>query len=179
MATVLALVGSMFTQAMTAATSAGSFLAANAGTIGTALSVGSTIYGGVRGYQSSKIESGLMKEKGDNELAAAQREAQRKRRETNLLLSRQQAVAAASGAGAKDPSVMSVMAKTEAEGNYNAQLDMYNGLVSRADLYREAAVTRSEGKSKLFGSLLDAGSTIYSGMAKRKRESSAGDNYVY
>jgi len=179
MAEVLALVGTLFSQAMTAVTSAGSFLAANAGTIGTALSVGSTIYGGIRANQTAKAESKELQKKGDRELAASQREADRRRRETNLLVSRQQAVAAASGAGASDPSVKAVMEKTQAEGDYNAQLDMYNGLVSRADNYHDAAVTRSEGKSKMWSSFIDAGNTIYSNVADRKRRSSGGDAYVY
>jgi len=179
MAEVLALVGSLFTKAITAASTAGSFIAANAGTIGNALTVGSTIYGGVRGYQASKQEAKGLQAKGDAELAAAQREAAQKRRETQLIVSRQQAVAAASGGGASDPTVKSIMGKTIAEGANSAKLDMYNGLVSRADLYREAATTRSEGKSKMFGSFVDAASTIYGGVAKRRREAYAGDNYVY
>ena len=177
MAEVLALVGSLFTKAITAASTAGSFIAANAGTIGNALTVGSTIYGGVRGYQASKQEAKGLQAKGDAELAAAQREAAQKRRETQLIVSRQQAVAAASGGGASDPTVKSIMGKTIADNS--AKLDMYNGLVSRADLYREAATTRSEGKSKMFGSFVDAASTIYGGVAKRRREAYAGDNYVY
>lgn len=179
MAEVLALVGTLFSQAMTAATATGSFLAANAGTIGTALSVGSTIYGGIRGYETSKVTSAELKKKGDRELAVAQRDAERRRRETNLLISRQQAVASASGAGASDPSVKSVMEKTQAEGDYNAQLDMYNGMVSRADAYHEAAVARSEGRSGLVSSFIDAGRTIYTGISDRRRQASEGDYGIY
>ena len=179
MAEVLALVGSFMSQAMTAATTAGSWMAANAGTIGTALSVGSTIYGGIRANQTAKVESEALKDKGDRELAASQREAMRRRRETQLLVSRQQAVAAASGAGASDPSVKSVMEKTQAEGDTNAMLDMYNGMVSRADYRAEAANTRSEGRSRMWGSFLDAGRTIYSDISDRQRRSNSGDSYVY
>lgn len=152
-------------------------MAANAGTISTALSVGSTLYGGLRAYQGSKAEAASLKQKGDNELAVAQRDAMRKRRETDLLLSRQRAVASSSGGGATDPTVLSVMGKTQQEGDYNAMLDMYNGLTSRADLYKEAATVRSEGKSKLVGSILDAGGTLYSDLARRRREARESSPY--
>lgn len=169
MAEVLAILGTIGSQVMSAATTAGSFLAANAGTIGTALSVGSTVYGGLAANAQAKGEAKNLKKKGDLELAKSQREAERKRRETQLLVSRQAAVAGASGAGATDPSVLSVMGKTKAEGDAAAMLDMYNGMVNRADLYTEAKTVRAEGKSKLFGSFLDAGSTIYGELGRRQR----------
>lgn len=169
MAEVLALIGSVFSSAISAASSAGSFIAANAGTIGTALSAGSTIYGGVRGLTSANATAKELKRKGDNELAVAQREAMRRQRETQLVVSRQNAVAAASGAGATDPSVIATEAKTQQEGDYNSMLDMYNGMVSRADLYHEAATTKKEGVGKLLGSFMDAGSTIYSDYKRRSR----------
>lgn len=171
MAEVLAVLGTIGSQVMSAATTAGSFIAANAGTIGTALSVGSTIYGGLAANAQAKGEAKNLKKKGEQQIAVAQREADRKRRETNLLLSRQTAVAGASGAGVTDPTVLSVMGKTKTEGDNAAMLDMYNGMVNRSDLYTEANTVRGEGKSKLFGTFLDAGSTIYSSLARKKRTS--------
>ena len=179
MAMVLAALGSMFSQAMAAATTAGTFLASNAGTIGTALAAGGTVYSGISQYQASKAEAKQLKAKGDNELAKSQREADRRRRETQVLVSRANAVAAASGAGATDASVMATKEKIQAEGDNNAMLDMYNGLVNRSDLYREAATTKASGRSKLFSSIIDAGSTVYSDIARRNRESQSGDAYVY
>ncbi len=171
MAEVLAVLGTIGSQVMSAATTAGSYLAANAGTIGTALSVGSTVYGGLSAYKQGKDTSKALKAKGERELAVSQREAERKRRETQLLVSRQNAIAGASGAGATDPSVLAVMGKTKTEGDNAAMLDMYNGMVNRSDLYTEANTVRGEGKSKLFGTFLDAGSTIYSSLARKKRTS--------
>ena len=179
MAMVLTALSSMFSSALSAATTAGTFLASNAGTIGTALSAAGTVYSGISGYQASKAEAAQLKAKGDNELAKAQREADRRRRETQALLSRANAVAAASGAGATDASVMATKEKIQAEGDTNAMLDMYNGMVNRSDLYREAASRRAEGRSGLFGSILNAGSTVYSDIARRQRESQAGDYGIY
>ena len=61
------------------------------------------------------------------------------------------------------------MQRTEIEGNNNALMEMYNGATMRDDLYHEGATVKSEGKSKLFGSFIDAGTGIYSDIAKRKR----------
>lgn len=169
MAEVLAVLGTIGSQVMSAATTAGSFIASNASTIGTALSAASTVYGGVAANSMAKGEAKNLKKKGDQELAVAQKEADRKRRETKLLLSRQQAVAGASGAGASDPTVLSIMGKTEEEGKTAAMLDMYNGMVNRSDLFTEAGTVRAEGRSKLFGSFLDAGGTIYGDIARRER----------
>lgn len=168
MAEILTVLGTIGSQVMSAAATAGSFAAANAGTIGTLLTAGSTIYGGLAANAQGKAIESQMKTKGDNEFAVAQRDSLRRKRETDLLLSRQKAVAAASGGGATDPTVMSVMGKTQQEGDYNAMIDMYNGSVNRADLYKQGAVARAEGKSKMWGSFLDAGSTIYSGLPKKK-----------
>lgn len=179
MAMVLAALGSMFSQALSAATTAGTFLASNAGTIGTALAAGGTVYSGISNYQASKAEAKQLKEKGNNEFAKSQREASRRRRETQVLVSRANAVAAASGAGATDESVMATKEKIQAEGDNNAMLDMYNGLVNRSDLFREAASRKAEGKSGLISSFINAGSTVYSDLARRNRESQSGDAYVY
>jgi hypothetical protein len=152
-----------------AAGTAGSFLAANAGTIGTALTAVGTIYGGVQANKAAKVEAKSLQKKGDNELAIGQRQALRARQEKERVLSRQRAVAAASGAGATDPSVEAVMGKTEQEGEYNALLEMYRGQQNRADLYAEAKTRRKEGKSALVGSFIDAGGTIYSSLDKSRR----------
>lgn len=170
MAEVMMALGAITTKLMAAAGTAGSFIGANAGTIGTALTAGSTIYGGLQANAESKIAQKAMQRKGDLEATAAQQQADAKRRETNLLLSRQKAVAAASGAGASDPSVLSVMEKTKAQGDYSAMMDMYNGTVSRSDLYAEGDTVRREGKSKLRGSFMDAATTIYGDIERRKNK---------
>jgi uncharacterized membrane protein YebE (DUF533 family) len=170
MAEMMLALGTMFSKVMTMATTAGSALVSNAGTIGTALSAGSTIYGGIQANQESKAVAASMKKKGDNEFSAAQRQSLEKRRQTELIMSRQKAVAAASGGGASDPSVQSIMEKTQQEGDYSAMMDMYNGTVNRGDLYAEADTVRREGRSKMLGSFMDAGTTIYGDIERRKNK---------
>lgn len=168
MATIIAALTAIGSQIATAAGTAGAFAAANAGTIGTVLSTAGTIYGGVKAVQSGNAEAKSLKKKGDEEFAIGQSKARRSRQEKDLLLSRQRAVAA-SGGGGLDGSTEAIMKRTEIEGNNNALMDMYNAATMRDDLYHEGAVAKSEGQSKLFGSVIDAGAGIYSDLAKKSR----------
>ena len=140
-------------------------IAALAGPIGGVLSGVGTVFAGIQENASAKFEARQMKAKGDAEFAKSQRDAMAHRKEKELVLSRQRAVAAASGGGASDPSVNEIMARTEQQGEYNAMVDMYNGLTARDDLYRGAKVRKKEGKSALLGSFLKGGSTIFSAFA--------------
>lgn len=172
MAEMMAVLGALTTKLVAGATAAGSFLTSPAGmAIGTGLTAASTIYGGVQANQDAKVESKYLKEKGDQEFSSAQRESMRRRRETALVVSRQKAIAGASGGAVTDPTVQSVMEKTTAEGEYSAMMDMYNGTISRANLNAEAASVKRSGKRKLVSSFLDAGSTIYGDIAKRRQPS--------
>lgn len=120
-----------------------------------------SIYAGVKAKQAADAEALSMKRKGDDEFAIGQRNAMKHREETRLLLSRERAVAAASGGAATDPTVTAIMGKTQQEGDYNAMIDMYNGARNRADLYDSARTTSTEGSSKLIASGFDAASSIY------------------
>jgi hypothetical protein len=134
-----------------------------ASAIGTGLSAAGSIYSGVQQNAAAKAEAKQLKTKGDLEYAAAQVKARETRREKDLVMSRQRAVAAASGGGVSNETVEGLMAKTEQRGEYSALLDMYNGAVMRNDLYNDAAATRASGKSALTGSIINAGSTLASG----------------
>lgn len=156
----LALIGGKIAGATAAA---GGFAQA-ASIAGTALSAGGTIYSGIRQNQASKYEAKALKAAGDAKLAEAQRKAIETRKEKDILLSRQQAVAAASGGGTDNETVTSLMAKTEQRGEYSALMDMYSGTVMRDDLYRDAAVTRQAGKDALVGSVIEAGAKVGTGL---------------
>lgn len=172
MAEIMMTLGALGAKLLTAATTAGSWAAANAGTIGAIASAGGTIYGGVAAKQASDFEAKSLKRKGDAEFAAGQREAMRRRKETEIILSRQKAVAASSGAGATDPTVEAIMGKTQQEGDYSAMMDMYNGAINRADLYAEAKSAKTAGNQDLMKSFFDAGRTIYSDFSDRRRRNS-------
>jgi hypothetical protein len=157
--TLAATVGSTAAVAGTALGGAGGVASA----IGTGLSAAGSIYSGIQQNAAAKVEAKQLKTKGDAEYAAAQVKARETRREKDLVMSRQRAVAAASGGGVSNETVEGLMAKTEQRGEYSALLDMYNGAVMRNDLYNDAAATRASGKSALTGSIIGAGSTVASG----------------
>lgn len=60
-------------------------------------------------------------------VAASQRQSAEELRQADLVASRALAVAAASGGGASDPTVVAVLARTRGEGVYRANLALYEG----------------------------------------------------
>ena len=167
MATVLATLGTGLASTMAGlGTALGS--TSTLGTIGTLLSAGGTVYSGLNAASNGAETAAQMKAKGDAEFAASQRKATEQRRQTELVVSRQRAVSAAGGGSTTDPTVVAAMGRTQEQGDYNAMMDMYNGSVSRVDLYKDAEARRSEGASSFIGSLFSAGSTIYSNAARQR-----------
>jgi len=124
--------------------------------IGAAISGIGTILGGVAANNAAQSEALQLEEKGKEELAASQRDANQKRREGALINSRQQALAAASGAGAgaDAPTIVKLMTDTAGQAEYNAQVDLYGGKSRKEGLYNAAANRRREGKASLLGSVL-------------------------
>ena len=75
---------------------------------------------------------------GDLAFAASQREALEERRQGELAASRALAVAAASGGGVSDPTVINLLTKAKGEGHYRARVALYEG-EARARSMRVAA----------------------------------------
>lgn len=124
--------------------------------IGAAISGIGTILGGVAANNAAQSEARQLEEKGKEELAASQRDAEVKRREGQLINSRQQALAAASGAGAGSdaPTIVKLMTDTAGQAEYNAQVDLYGGKSRKEGLFAAAENRRREGKASLLGSVL-------------------------
>lgn len=64
---------------------------------------------------------------GDLAVAASQRTALEERRQADLVASRALAVAAASGGGVSDPTVVDILSRTKGEGAYRARVALYEG----------------------------------------------------
>jgi len=124
--------------------------------IGALISGIGTIAGGIAANNAAQSEAMQLEEKGKEELAASQRDAEVKRREGALINSRQQALAAASGAGAGSdaPTIVKLMTDTAGQAEYNAQVDLYGGKSRKEGLFNAAANRRREGKASLLGSVL-------------------------
>lgn len=103
---------------------------------------------------------------GKNEYAAAQRDAKQKRLEGNLIMSRQQAYAAASGggSGADAPTIAKILTDTGANAETNAQSVMYQGAARRDDYFNQAQARRISGQNNFFGSILSSIGTLAGGV---------------
>lgn len=143
-----------------AATSAAGAVGLTAGQalsgLGALVSAGGTIASGVAANNAAKYEAQQMEIKAAEERAAATREAQQKRREGELVMSRQQALAAASGAGAGTdaPTIVKLMTDTAKESEYNALTARYGGESRARGLLDSAKARRTSGRSSLMGSVI-------------------------
>lgn len=129
---------------------------------GTALSAGSTILGANSEAKQYRSAAAQLEVQAGAQRAMSQREAMEQRRQARLTSSRGLAVAAASGAGADDPTVVNLLADIEGEGEYRALTALYNGEEqARADESQAAAYRKAAKNAKTAG-LLKAGGTILS-----------------
>lgn len=94
--------------------------------------------------------------------ADAQRQAIEERRQAARASSRALAVAAASGAGALDPTVQTITSRIEGEGEYRALSRLFNGDSEAANLKDQAAATRRTGKAQQRAGRYAATSTVLS-----------------
>ncbi len=81
----------------------------------------------------------------DTSLAGAQRQAQARAQDKNLLLSRSRAVAAAGGGGASDTTVVNQEALIERQGAFYKALEMFGGLEQSNQLNYESQNALLEG----------------------------------
>lgn len=117
---------------------------------------------------NAKFEAQQMEMRGKEELAASQREAEMKKREGRLINSRQQALAAASGAGAgaDAPTIIKLMADTAGQAQLNAASDLYGGRQRKAGLMDSAKGRRLEGRASLLGGYLGGFGQMAGGLGK-------------
>ena len=81
--------------------------------------------------------------------AAGQISAINQDRNTSLVLSRARAVAAASGGGASDPTIIRLMANIAGEGAYRANVARYEGDTQARTMNMQAAALRYQGANAL------------------------------
>ena len=110
------------------------------------------------------FEAEANKRQAAEERAASQRSAIEKRSEADRVLSRQRALASASGAGVVTPSILDIYGETAAKGEYNAQTELYGGENRARGLIDQAALNRAKGKAAMKGSILEGFGAIASGI---------------
>lgn len=128
---------------------------------------------GAANQQAANYQAQSMEIQAGQERAVAQRKSINDRRQEQLQISRSQALAAASGAGASDPTVISNENITTREGEFGALTDMYQGEQSAQNLETGAKLKRYEGDASDYGANATANATdtaamgtIFSGAGK-------------
>lgn len=131
-----------------------------------AVGVGMQVIGGIKERQAAKYSEAVARQRGeetkevlDDEavqtVAAAQRSALSQERVANFVESRAKAVAAASGAGASDPSVVNLISRISAEGALRSLTSIYEGeerarkLRISGDMAERYGVQQGEGYSMI------------------------------
>lgn len=151
-------------------------------TIGTALTIastvigaGATVYSAYSSYQQGQAlqaeadrQARVDEAAGKGEFAASQREAELRRIEGNLIMSRQQAYAAASGAGAgnDDPTILKIMSDTGANAELGARSVIYGGQSRQDDYINSARTRRISGQNNFLGGVLRAVGTLAGGVGR-------------
>lgn len=170
--------------------------------LGTALTAAGTAVGAVGSYAASKAqadadqakanaEGAIMRERAKEERAVAQRVAGEETRKARLAQSRLGAVAAGSGAGASDDTVLKLWGDIEKEGQYNAAQatasgeQKATGLNYQADMDRwsadaNARIRRAGATNTLIGGMLSAGGQLTTKMGARYGSYTGNENqYTY
>lgn len=126
-------------------------------TIGSAvIGAGSAIYSGSVQQDMANQAADQEERAGKNEFAAAQRVAQQRRLEGELILSRQQAAAAASGAGSASdaPTIAKIMSETAGRIEYGVDSEIYAGQQRMDDYNASARSRRQTGQYNFLGGIL-------------------------
>lgn len=138
-------------------------LATGASGAGTLFSAISSLVGGDEQYKASLAERTQYYNQGNQAAAISEREAQNVYRTGALVQSRQQAVSAASGAGATDPTVLNIQGETARNTTYGALTKVWEGQTQRDALRYQGDVAVYGGKQALMAGGYDAISTLLGG----------------
>mgnify|MGYP001614253676 CR=1 FL=1 len=103
---------------------------------------------------------------GTEALASAQRDQRERKLEGELIMSRQQAVAAASGGGAGSdaPTIVRLMTETAKRSQYGQDSVIYTGESTRGRYNTSAAARRQSGENSFLGGIQGANGAWLSGM---------------
>ena len=133
--------------------------------IGGIISAVGSIAQGVAANNAAKAQAQAMEIRADEERAVGQREAIRRAKEAKLVLSRQQAVAAASGGGTGDPTIVNLMSGVAQEGAYQSGVANWKGETSGQNYDYQADIRRMEGRNALIGGFIGGASSIFNGFS--------------
>jgi hypothetical protein len=131
--------------------------------IGIAMSVLGQQQQGQQAAADAKFVAGQQRDAANASQAIGQRQAEEDVRQSKIVQSRAQAVAAASGADASDPTVVNTIGDIAKEGEYRALSSLYEG-DSQARAYRMAAAQSiATGRAAQAAANINSVSTIFDG----------------
>lgn len=138
--------------------------------IGSLVGAAGTVAGGVAAKNDANYEAKQMEMKAKEETAAATREAGQARTESELAMSRGQALAAASGGGAGSdaPTILKLMSGLAGQGELNSQSALAGGFSRAAGLNDSAKARRAQGKSSFLGSVIGGFGQAAKGISSAK-----------
>lgn len=110
---------------------------------------------GRRANVAAQFEAEQLEQQAGQVFAASQRNAMEEKRRADLLASRALALAAASGGGVSDPTVVNVIAGLKSEGSYRAAVALYRGQDEARKLRTGASARRFEGAVAEEGGILE------------------------
>jgi hypothetical protein len=129
---------------------------------GAGLMAGGSIIGGNSQAASLRAQADQLDVEAGADIASSQRKAMEERRQARLAGSRALALAASSGAGVDDPSVVNAIAGIEGEGEYRALVALYEGETSAQSKKAQAEANRRGAKSAKLAGILGAGGSVLS-----------------
>jgi len=135
------------------------YIAAAATVVSTA---GAIKQGQDQAFQAQQQAAALRNQANADE-AAAQRMAQNSRRQAQYAISRGQALAASSGAGATDPTVVNVLGQIAGEGEYHALTSLYEGSTAGGNAMSEATAYDNAAQSYKRAGVIKGAATIFGG----------------
>jgi hypothetical protein len=97
--------------------------------------------------EQARLEAMALEREANDDRATSQRLAEEQRRASRLRQSKAMALAAASGAGAADVDVLNILGGLQAEGDYNASVELYKGEDSATYKEWRANVARITGEN--------------------------------
>lgn len=133
--------------------------------IGTGIQAGAGIAKGYAAQQAGRYNQDVLNQQATGEIAGAQRAAMERRVETDRVISRQETVAAASGAGS-GPSLLDIIGDTAQAGEYRAQAEQFAGESRARNLRDRGRIARWEGDNSFRGSILEGIGTVAMGSAR-------------
>lgn len=131
--------------------------------LGAVVAAAGTIAAGKAQKESAYYQAQQYELKSKEEAAAGQREAMEAERNKQLVLSKQQSLAAASGLGATDPTIVELAGETAKRGTYQAQMLRYGGEERATGLRAQAVASRMSGDAALAGAQASAAGSIIGG----------------